>query len=151
MTQNTFVGLSEAAQLLGRTQDSIVQRQQASVILSRQSALELVFEAWQETNESWKIGEGETPVTEAVMETACRLIQALPLGVPSPAITGEPDGHISLEWYRNPRRVMTVSIGPDSRLHWAALIGSEDPRGSARFADRIPKSLLYYISRVFAG
>ena len=64
---------------------------------------------------------------------ACRLIEALPHGFPSPTVTAEPDGYLNLEWYRNPRRLLSVSISPQSSLYWAALIGSEDPRVDARF------------------
>ena len=75
----------------------------------------------------------------------------LPLGFPQPEVSGEPDGHINFEWYRSPRRVVSVSIGPDSRLYWAALIGTESPRGSARYIERIPEIILDQIARVFEG
>ena len=61
-------------------------------------------------------------VTEEVKDTAFRFIQNLPLGFPQPKVSAEPDGHINLEWYRNSRRVISVSIAPNNRLHWAALI-----------------------------
>jgi hypothetical protein len=151
MNQLTFVGLSKTAQLLEKTQGSIIERYRQAVTVSRQELLDSIFEVWQAADEAWKVGEGEQTIPEEVMEAACRLVQALPLGCQLPSVTGEPDGHISFEWYRNPRRLLTVSVGADNRLHWAALIGSEDPRGSCRFADRIPKSLLYYIARVYGG
>lgn len=151
MTRSTFMGISDAAQTLEKTREAIARRQRNSVILSRQQAIDAVFEAWQQANEGWRVSKHEPVISEDVMETACRFIESLPLGTPSPTVAGEPDGHISFEWYRNPRRLLSVSVTPDGRLYWAALIGSEDPRSSSRFADRIPKSLLFYISRVFAG
>ncbi len=83
--------------------------------------------------------------------TAIRFIQNLPLGFPQPEVCREPDGHINLEWYRSPRRVFSVSFGPNNRLHWAALIGTESPRGSVRYIERIPEIILDQIARVFEG
>ena len=151
MNNSTFVGMSPTAQFLERTQGSILERYRQAVTVSRQDLLDSIFEVWQAADEDWKVVDGEQVISEYVMETACRFVQALPLGFRLPAVTGEPDGQINLEWYRNPRNLLTVSIGPDNRLYWAALIGSEDPRGSCRFVDRIPKSLLYYIARVYGG
>ncbi len=151
MTHSTIVGLSDTAQLLEKTQDSIFERYRRSVTFSRQAALEALLEEWQSANESWKIGPDEHAISEEVMESTTRLIESLPLGTSLPKVTGEPDGHINLEWYRNPRRLLSVSVAPEGRLHWAALIGSEDPRGSCRFINRVPKSLLYYIHRVCEG
>lgn len=151
MNQLTFVGLSKTAQLLEKTQGSILERYRQAVTVSRQELLDSILEVWQAADEGWKVAKGEQAISENVMETAYRFVQVLPFGFRLPAVTGEPDGHINFEWYRNPRSLLTVSIAPDSRLYWAALIGSEDPRGSCRFVDRIPKSLLFYISRVYGG
>jgi hypothetical protein len=150
VTGFTFDGISDAAQSLERTRETIAQSQRASVTLSRQQTLDDVFLAYREADEQWKVAEGETPVSEEVMATTCQFVEALPIGVRSPSVVREPDGHISLEWYRNPRRMMTVSIGPDGRLHWAALLGSEDPRGTGIFVGRIPKTILHCIYRVFS-
>jgi len=142
-------GLSEAAKLLEQTQRGIDSRCRYAVTLSRQQALDAVWEVWQVTEEGWSTAEGEMAISQEVRDTAIRFVEALPLAFPQPSISAEPDGHINLEWYRNPRRVISVSVAPSDRLHWAALIGSESPRGSARFIDRIPESILRYIARVF--
>jgi hypothetical protein len=142
-------GLSEAAKLLEQTQRGIDSRCRYAVTLSRQQALDAVWEVWQATEEGWSTAEGEMAISQEVRDTAIRFVEALPLAFPQPSISAEPDGHINLEWYRNPRRVISVSVAPSDRLHWAALIGSESPRGSARFIDRIPESILRYIARVF--
>ncbi len=150
MNSTTF-GLSDAAHLLEKTQGSILERYRQAVTVSRQGVLDSIFAAWQDADETWKLSEGEQVIREEVRETACHFVQALPIGCPLPSVTGEPDGHINLEWYRSPRRLLTLSIAPNGRLHWAALIGSEDPRGSCQFINRVPKSLLYYLSRVYGG
>lgn len=80
-----------------------------------------------------------------------QLVESLPLSYRTPNIAAEPDGHVHLEWYVNSRRVLEVSINPDGRLHWAALIGDEDPRGTCRFEGQAPPTLLYWIGRVCEG
>ena len=143
-------GTSDAARLLERTRKAIYQRCDNSVTLSRNEAIEAVFDAWQSNDEAWKLSADEA-ISNEVKDTAIRFIQNLPLGFPQPDVSAEPDGHINLEWYRNPRRVLSASIAPSNRLHWAALIGTESPRGAVRFIERIPKTILDQIARVFEG
>ncbi|MHB8974634.1 MAG: hypothetical protein ACYC3X_30320 [Pirellulaceae bacterium] len=147
----TNSGASEAARVLDETRRQIFERCNNAVTLSRSDAIEAVFEAWQATDENWKVNDDEVVVTEDVRDTAIRFIKNLPLGFPQPEVTREPDGHINFEWYRSPRRVFSVSIAPNNRLHWAALIGTESPRGTSWYLDRIPISILDLIARVFEG
>lgn len=144
-------GASDAALLIEQVQNQILDRFNSSVTLSRRGAIESVFEAWQSTDESWKLNADEVAISEEVKDASIRFIQNLPLGFPQPAVSGEPDGHINFEWYRAPRRVLSVSIGPNGRLYWAALIGTESPRGSARYIERIPEIILDQIARIFEG
>jgi len=144
-------GMSDAARLLERTRNEIYQHCDNSVTLSRYDSIEAVFEAWRSIRKSWKLSADEVGISEEVKDTAIRFIQNLPLGFPQPKVSAEPDGHINLEWYRNPRRVISVSIAPNNRLHWAALIGTESPRGAVRYIDRIPGMILDQIARVFEG
>jgi len=147
----TYAGASEAARLLDETRRRIFKRCNNAVTLSRSDAIEAVLEAWQATNEEWKAQDDEAAVTEEVKDAAIRFVQNLPFGFPQPEVTREPDGHINFEWYRSPRRVLSVSIAPNNRLHWAALIGTESPRGAAWYLERIPASILDQIARVFEG
>jgi hypothetical protein len=147
----TLSGASEAARMLDETRERIFERCNNAVTLSRHDAIEAVLEAWQATDEAWKVNADEVAVTEEVRDTAIRFIKNLPLAFPQPEVTREPDGHINLEWYRSRRRVFSVSIAPKNRLHWAALIGTESPRGSSFYFNRIPNSILDLIARVFEG
>jgi hypothetical protein len=144
-------GASDAALLIEQIQNQILDRFNSSFTLSRREAIESVFEAWQSTDENWKLNDDDVAVTEEVKDSTIRFIRNLPLGFPQPVVTREPDGHLNLEWYRSPRRIFSVSIGPNSRLHWAALIGTESPRGTARYIERIPEIILDQIARVFEG
>ncbi|MFM7516788.1 MAG: hypothetical protein ACKO3V_07590 [Pirellula sp.] len=144
-------GMSDAARLLDQTRKEILARCNSAVTLSRNDAIEAVFDAWQATDQVWKLGTDEVAVPDEVKDTAIRFIENLPLAFPQPDVAREPDGHLNLEWYRSPRRVFSVSIGSNNRLHWAALIGTESPRGTSWFLDRIPISILDLIARVFEG
>lgn len=147
----TCFGTSEAARLIEQTRSEILDRCNHSVTLSRQDTIEAIFEAWQTADGSGKLNADEVAVSEDVTDAAVRFIRNLPLGFPQPEVTAEPDGHINLEWYRSPRRVVSVSIAPNNRLHWAALIGTESPRGAVRYIERIPTTILDQIARVFEG
>ena len=94
-------------------------------------------------------GEGAEAVSSETQDVARRLLESLPNHLPWPTITAEPDGQLNLEWYQAPRRLLTASIAPSGTLYWAALIGSEDPRGSCQFADQFPQTLLYWIGQVY--
>lgn len=146
-----FSGTSEAALLLEQARTEILERCNTAMTLSRSDTTESIFAAWQSTDESWKLKDDEVAISEEVRDTAIQFVENLPLGFPQPEVTAEPDGHINLEWYREPRRVVSVSIAPDNRLHWAALIGTESPRGAGRYIDRIPAIILDQIARVFEG
>lgn len=147
----TLPGTSDAARLLEQTRSEILERCNNAVTLSRSVATEAIIEAWQAPDENWKLNDEEVAVSDEVKETAIQFVESLPLGFPQPEVTAEPDGHLNLEWYREPRRVVSVSIAPNNRLHWAALIGTESPRGVARFIDRVPTIILDQIGRVFEG
>ena len=127
----TYSGMSDAARLLDQTRKEILARCNSAVTLSHNDTIEAVKEAWQATDELWKLSADEVAVTDEVKDSAIRFIENLPLGFPQPDVTREPDGHLNLEWYRSPRGVFSVSIAPNNRLHWAALIGTESPRGTS--------------------
>lgn len=93
-------------------------------------------------------GVGSQAVESHTLSLASELIDLLPEADAPTEISAEPDGHVNLEWYRAPRRVLTVSVGPTGVLHWAALLGDEDPRGSCPFRGTPPETIRYWIRRV---
>lgn len=151
MTNSIFPGVSNAAEYLSRTEQAVNNHQRQAITFSRQPALDAVLNAWLPCEIANWDGEGAIPITENTYLITCRLIESLPLAFPSPAVVAEPDGHLNLEWYKNPRRLLSVSVSPQETLHWAAIIGTEDPRGSCRFLGEIPATLLYWIGRVNRG
>ena len=70
--------------------------------------------------------------------------------MPAPTIGVEPDGHITFEWYRDPGRVLSVSIGPDGDLHYAALLGGVSRvNGTEPFFRDVPKEIGEAVRRLF--
>lgn len=110
--------------------------------------LRLVFEECREPN--WDGYQAE-PITEDTYQMAGRFLKALPLGTSMPAIGAEADGHLTMEWYRSPRRTISVSISPESELHYAALMGSSKAYGSEPFFGEVSESIINLINRVMAA
>jgi hypothetical protein len=144
-------GFSQAAEFLDNLKRQALKRFGESAAFSKQPAYDQlgeVYEAYRQPN--WD-GEGAEPIEQDALRNAYEFIEALPQGYPLPDITPEPDGHLDLEWYREPRRILSVSVSPEGMLYWAALVGIEDPRGSCPFYGDIPDTILYWIRRVCAA
>ena len=78
---------------------------------------------WEECrNPNWD-GFDALPVTQDALRNAYLFLESLPLGYPRPSISAEPDGELTLEWHRSPRRTLSISVTPDGYLHYAALLG----------------------------
>lgn len=93
-------------------------------------------------------GYGATPVTRETFMQACIFLEALPLGTTAPSVGAEPDGHLTLEWYRSSRRILSVSISPEGELHYAALLGHRKIYGTEPFCGEVPGIILDIIGQV---
>lgn len=116
--------------------------------LSKQPAIDELIVTWQECKiPNWD-GYNAYPVKEETLNYTYAFIQALPLGFPLPSLSAEPDGHLALDWFHDRYWTISVSVGPDGVLYYAALLGNSDPRGSEPFLGEIPKRLLSLIQEV---
>ena len=93
-------------------------------------------------------GYGAAPIAGDTHWQACLFLDTLPLGTPAPSVGAEPDGHLTLEWYRSPRHTLSVSVSPEGDLHYAALLGPAKAYGTEPFLGDIPQSILDLIHRV---
>ena len=93
-------------------------------------------------------GYGAQAVREETYHLAHQFLAALPLSTPLPSIGAEPDGQITVEWYRSPQWTMSVSISPDGDLHYAALLGAERICGTETFRAKMPRVLSDLIARI---
>ena len=75
-------------------------------------------------------GYGAAPVAKQTYLHARSFLDALPVGTPVPTVGAEPDGHLTFEWYRSSRRLLSVSVSPEGELQYAALIGPAKAYGT---------------------
>lgn len=119
-------------------------------ISSKQSAYDELDEVFASCKTPHWDAHGAEPVKPETMSNVRRFIDALPPECSSPSVGAEPDGHVTLEWYRATNWLLSVSVSPEGTLFWAAMLGDEDPRGSCRFGGEVPETILYWIRRVSA-
>lgn len=105
---------------------------------------------WDECRRADWDGFGAMPVSDDTLRNAYQLLESLPLGCPAPSVGAEPDGHLTLEWHRGPRRTLSVSVTPDGELHYAALIGPNRAYGTEAFFGEAPDAILDLITRICA-
>ena len=101
--------------------------------------LEAVTAGCREAN--WD-GYGAAPVRSESVRSAREFLLALPLGTEAPTIGAEPDGEVTLEWYRSPRYVLSVSCGATGDLHYAATLGMRKAYGTEPFFGAAPRIIL---------
>ena len=110
--------------------------------------LDEVFEEC--SSEGWD-GEQAKPISEEVLRYTERFLNSFPLGIKAPEVGAEPDGAITLEWYRSSNKVISISINPDGRAYWAALVGTRRRHGADYAMMDIPDDLLKIILQVSGG
>lgn len=143
-------GESPTASFTEKQYGSGLQRLQESYVLGQKakgSFNELIAVCEECMNGGWD-GYGALPVSTDAFESAASLLQALPLGIPAPSIGAEPDGHLSLEWYKSPHQTLSVSVSPEGHLYFAALLGASKQYGSEPFFGEMPQAILELIYRV---
>ncbi len=96
-------------------------------------------------------GQGAVPVSPDTLRHAQRFVNSLPSGIFGASVGVEPDGHMTLEWYRDPHWTLSVSVSPESNLYYAALFGASDVRGREVFQDDVPDLIFNLIRRASAA
>jgi hypothetical protein len=118
--------------------------------LDRCKVFEELLKTFEECREPNWDGYGAQAVREETYHLAHQFLTVLPLSTP-PSIGAEPDGQITVEWYRSSQRTLSVSISPDGDLHFAALLGSAKTCGTEPFTGAVPKVVADLIHRVTAA
>jgi hypothetical protein len=93
-------------------------------------------------------GYSAMPVSEEAYSYAYSFLETLSSNIPAPSVSAEPDGHITLEWYKSPRRILSVSISPDGELHYAALLGPNRSYGTEVYLGVTPGAILNLLRRI---
>ncbi|MCA6595850.1 MAG: hypothetical protein ACK6BN_10590 [Pseudanabaena sp.] len=141
-------GNTETAVYIDATTQKQTEYFDQSVTLGKRSAYNELVAFWEECKSPNWDGYNAFAVQEATLYKAYLFIHALPLGYPLPSVGAEPDGHLTLEWYRNPRWILSVSISHEGILYYAALFDEESEQGSEDFWGEIPQVILGLINKV---
>lgn len=105
-------------------------------------------EIYEECSSAGWDGERAKPISGEVLQCAETFLKSFPLGIEAPEVGAETDGAITLEWYRSPNRVISISINPDGWLYYAAIIGAARRHGMDFALFDISEDLLGLISQV---
>lgn len=101
--------------------------------------------------EGWD-GYGAQPVSVEAYSAAHRFICSLPAGFPMPELAADPDGCVNFDWHVSLSRTLVVSVHPDFRVDFAALIGAAKIYGSEPFFScELPASVRDLVRRVCAA
>jgi len=110
-----------------------------------------LYEVFEEcSSEGWD-GERAKPISVEVVQCARRFLSSFPLGMEAPEVGAESDGAITLEWYRSPNKVISISINPDGWMYYAALIGTSKRHGADFSLMGVSDDLVEIILQVIGG
>ncbi len=90
-------------------------------------------------------GERSDPIGPASAEAAAKLIDHLPSDVPDPSVGAIPEGLVTFEWYRSPKRVVLVVPNANNGVDYSIRRGNELLHGSAPFFGTLPETVLSQI------
>ncbi len=143
-------GVSDDVRALNLFVEEMFEDCSQSVIINANESLQELYNLWGEcSSENWD-GYGAQPVDPDSFNEAERFIRALPTTVREPEVAVDPDGEISLEWYFEPRKVFSVSIGKRNEIKYAGLYGLNKTYGREYFDDEIPKAIFDNFDRLFS-
>jgi hypothetical protein len=113
-----------------------------------QNDLELI-----EREPNHPIVEEDFYISEGALEDISRFTEMLPPDIPAPDVSLDPDGDISLEWYKNPTCVFSISFRGGGLLFYAGLFGLEltdHVYGRELVGDSINSEIIRNIRKVLA-
>ncbi|MCX6089950.1 MAG: hypothetical protein NTY95_14580 [Bacteroidia bacterium] len=93
-------------------------------------------------------GANAKPILAETLQSARIFLKSLPLGIEPPDVGAEPDGAITLEWYKSSNKVISISINPSGWLYFAAIIGTKRRHGKDFVLLDVSEDLLELISQI---
>lgn len=99
------------------------------------------------SSEGWD-GDRARPISGEVLQCAKTFLKSFPLGIEAPEVGVEPDGAVTLEWYRSPNRIISISINPGGWLYYAAIIGASRRHGMDFALFDVSEDLLGLVSQI---
>lgn len=147
----TTTGFSESARTVDgyRRREALRLRESEAFGLDSRLRAELE-EVWEECQQPNWDGHDAIRVSVETLRNVYQLLECLPIGLHVPTISAEADGHLTLEWYRTPKRLLSVSVTPDGELHYAGKFGPNRVFGTEAFFGELPSAILGLIKKVYA-
>ena len=105
----------------------------------RESALE---DALRDCSQADWDGYGAAPANKLSAEWAGKALDAFPPQLGVPEIAFEPDGDVGLEWWQTSDRVLSVSVGTNGEVRYAARLGGARLAGTEMLTDGLPQRLI---------
>lgn len=93
-------------------------------------------------------GYGARPLHPFSYVYARFFVNALPATAPTPEVSADSDGEVSLDWFFGERKALTVSIGPTGRCTFAWMNGQSSFRGTEWMEDDIPASIAFALGQL---
>ena len=146
-------GISDDAERLRGVFAEICDSLSFTITLShRFRALAELNSAYKEALEDNWDGYGALKANTESLKYAEDFLYALPVTIPAPEASVDPDGEISLTWQRAPRLVFSVSISKDGVLSYAGLFGrNKKTHGTEDFIYAIPKAITDNLERLYSA
>jgi hypothetical protein len=98
-------------------------------------------------------GHGAAPANAASARYAVLILREVLFVAPEiPEVSIDPDGEVALEWYRGPRRVFSVSVGPNGELTYAGIFSESKVHGvETHVGNGLPREIRAGIQRVYTS
>jgi hypothetical protein len=139
--------ISEQRQHVGH----VAPKNSVTIDLLRVDRLASLEEVWLTARHKNWDGANAEPVSAATFRKSRAFLQALPLTFETPEISVHPDGEVEFEWYRSPERVLTLAIGPEGHVSFAAIVNGTSTSGRRLFAGVIPADIARLLGQVAAS
>lgn len=130
----------------------IVRELSKAVTLGRlNKLLQSLDDVYSECSEAGWDGYDAFTITESAYFEAKKIIKNLPLTsiIPMPEIVPEPNGEISLEWYKEKRHVFVISVSGRNEIIYAGLFGINKTHGTEYFDESIPSIIIENLKRLY--
>ena len=147
-TTNLSLGSGPFARYVEGVRESSYRGLEQTAAYGKQSAYDELAEAFEECRAADWDGCGALPVEQDTLRNAYLFLESLPLGFPLPSVGADPSGHVSFEWYVQPRRLLSVAVTPENELHYASLIGASKLYGTEVFFGSVPPRILQLVRDV---
>lgn len=100
------------------------------------------------SHDNWN-GEGAKAIGASTIDLAQRFVESLPYNIPTPEVSGEPEGWVALDWQSAADMEFSIALRDGSRLVYNGVVGKRSFRGTADASSSLPEELAPFVEHVF--